>query len=220
MGYCENSNNKAMIKSNVKRLLQYRLCLVKFRELGFKKIYSYNLGNETGVSAEQIRKDFSHFKITGNKKAGYDIDTLLGLFNEIFGMDEIHNVLIVGMGNMGRALANYNNQFIGQNAYVISTFDIDPAKINKKTGIPVYPMEMMNDHIKRHNISTAIITVPGVAAQEVCNKLIDCGIKGILNFTPVILKVPDDIIINNINLSTEIQVIIYYLSQKNNNLNI
>jgi redox-sensing transcriptional repressor len=207
-----------IIKSNVKRLLQYRLCLVKFKELGFTKIYSYNLGNEAGVSPEQVRKDFSIHGITGNKKAGYDIETLLNVFNNIFGMDEIHNVLIVGMGNMGRALANYNNQFIGQNVYVISTFDIDPAKINKKGGIPVYPMDLMDEHIKRYNISTAIITVPGIAAQEVCNKLIASGIKGILNFTPVILKVPDDVIINNINLSTEIQVILYYLSKQNNTL--
>jgi redox-sensing transcriptional repressor len=204
-----------IIKSNVKRLLQYRLCLVKFKELGFTKIFSYNLGNEAGVSPEQVRKDFSIHGITGNKKAGYDIETLLIVFNRIFGMDEIHNVILVGMGNIGRALANYNNQFIGQNVYVTAGFDIDPAKFKKKSGVPVYPMDKLNDIITRYNISTAVITVPGVAAQDVCNQLINNGIKGILNFTPVILKVPEKVIINNINLSTEIEVILYYLNQQN-----
>lgn len=203
-----------IIKSNVKRLLQYRLCLVKFKKLGFSKIFSYNLGNEAGVSPEQVRKDFSIHGIAGNKKAGYDIDNLLDVFNRIFGMDQIHNVVLVGMGNVGRALSNYNNQFIGQNVYIISAFDIDPDNSKTKSGVPVYPMEMLGDHIRRYNISTALITVPGIAAQEVCNQLLDNGIKGILNFTPVILKVPDDVIINNINLSIEIEAIIYYLSQK------
>ncbi len=208
-----------IIKSNIKRLLQYRLCLVKLKGLGFKKIFSYNLGNEAGVSPEQVRKDFSMHGIKGNKKAGYDIDSLLIVFNNIFGMDMIHNVVLVGMGNVGRALANYNNQFIGQNVFIISAFDIDPSKHNKKSGVTVYPMDKLNDHIQRYNISTALITVPGVAAQGVCDQLLSHGIRGILNFTPVILKVPDNIVINNINLSTEVEAIIYYLNQQNKTMN-
>ena len=204
-----------IIKSNIKRLLQYRLCLVKLKELGFKKIFSYNLGNEAGVSQEQVRKDFSMHGITGNKKAGYDIEELLIVFNNIFGMDLIHNVALVGMGNIGRALANYNNQFIGQNVFIVSAFDKDPSKHNKRFGVPVYPMEKLGEHIKQFNISTAIITVPGVAAQSVCDQLLNLGIRGILNFTQVILKVPEHVVINNINLSAEIEAIIYYLNQQN-----
>jgi len=202
-----------IIKSNIKRLLQYRLCLIKFKELGFTKIFSYNLGNEAGVSPEQVRKDFSMHGITGNKKAGYDIDSLLEIFNRLFGMDVIHNVVLVGMGNVGRALANYNNQFIGQNVYISAAFDIDPAK-HKKTGVPVFSMDKLSDHIIKFKISTALITVPGIAAQEVCNQLLENGIRGILNFTPVVLKVPDNVVVNNINLSTEIEAIIYYLNQQ------
>lgn len=204
-----------IIKSNIKRLLQYRLCLVKFKELGFKKIFSYNLGNEAGVSPEQVRKDFSMHGIQGNKKAGYDIETLLIVFNDIFGMDVIHNVVLVGMGNVGRALANYNNQYIGQNVFIVSAFDIDPSKQNKKYGVPVYQMAELGEHIQRYNISTALITVPGIAAQGVCDQLLSLGIRGILNFTPVILKVPENIIINNINLSTEVEAILYYLNKQN-----
>ncbi len=204
-----------IIKSNVKRLLQYRLCLLKFKELGFTKIFSYNLGNEAGVSPEQVRKDFSMHGITGNKKAGYDIESLLAVLNQLFEMDEIHNVILVGMGNVGRALANYNNQFIGQNVYIISAFDIDPAKHNKKSGVPVYSMQKLDEQIKKHSISTVLLTVPGKAAQEVCDLLLDYGIRGIINFTNTILKTPDNVIINNINLGIEVEALIYYLNQHN-----
>ncbi len=204
-----------MIRSNIKRLLQYRICLSKFKELGFSRIYSYNLGNEAGVSPEQVRKDFSIYGITGNKKAGYEIESLLELLNKLFGMDHKHNVIIVGMGNMGRSLANYNNHFIGQNAYIVAGFDIDPTKQNKKSGIPVFELNKIGSIINKHQVQTAIITVPTISAQEVCNNLIENGITGILNFAPIVLKAPKHIIINHINLSIEIEAIIYYLNQNN-----
>ena len=188
-----------MIRSNIKRLLQYRICLSKFKELGFSRIYSYNLGNEAGVSPEQVRKDFSIYGITGNKKAGYEIESLLELLNKLFGMDHKHNVIIVGMGNMGRSLANYNNHFIGQNAYIVAGFDIDPTKQNKKSGIPVFELNKIGSIINKHQVQTAIITVPTISAQEVCNNLIENGITGILNFAPIVLKAPKHIIINHIN---------------------
>lgn len=203
-----------IIKSNVKRLLQYRLCLVKFKELGFVRIYSYNLGNEAGVSPEQVRKDFSIYGITGNKKAGYEIDSLLEILNRLFGTEKTHNVVLVGMGNMGKALTNYNEQFIAQNVFIYAAFDMDPSKQNRKAGMPVLPMSMIPDIVTKNKIITAIITVPAIAAQEVCNILVEVGIKGILNFAPVVLKAPDNLIINNINLSTEIEAVIYYLNQK------
>ena len=203
-----------IIKSNIKRLLQYRLCLIKFKNLGYTKIFSHNLGNEAGVSPEQVRKDFSMYSIKGNKKAGYEIDSLLEVLNRLFGMEVIHNVILVGMGNVGTALANYNNQFIGQNVFIKAAFDTDPAKHNKKTGVPVYPMDQMSVLIPEYNISTAVITVPSKVAQEVCEQLIGNGIRGILNFTPVVLKTPEDIVVNNINLSTEIEAIIYYLNKQ------
>ncbi|MCD6346101.1 MAG: redox-sensing transcriptional repressor Rex [Bacteroidales bacterium] len=203
-----------MIKSNIKRLLQYRLCLMKFKELGFNRIYSYNLGNEAGVSPEQVRKDFSTYGIMGNKKAGYEIESLLDILNQLFEMNKTHNVIIVGMGNMGRAMANYNGHFVGQNALVVAGFDIDPTKQNKKSGVQVFALDQMADIINNLQVRTAIITVPAISAQEVCNNLIESGITGILNFAPTILKAPDHILINHINLSIEIEAIIYYLNQQ------
>ena len=204
-----------MIKSSLKRVLQYRICLTKFKGLGFARIYSYNLGKEAGVSPEQVRKDFSNFGITGNKRAGYEIDTLLDVLNKLFGNEETQNVIIVGLGNMGKALANYNKGFIGHDVFIVAGFDIDPSKQNKKIGLPIYGMEKLSEIIKKHKVNTAIISAPSIASQEICNKLVANGIIGILNFAPIVLKAPKNVVIENINLSTEIEAIVYILNQKN-----
>jgi len=197
------------IKKNIKRLLLYRLCLVKFKEMGFKKVYSYNLGHESGVSAEQIRKDFSHFKITGNKKGGYDIDSVLEKLNFIFRRNELQKVIIIGVGNIGRALSHYVCGFTDRKQYIVAGFDVDPVKIKKTYNVPVYHMSSMAEYIKTNLIQIAIMAVPSISAQEVCTVLVESGIKGIMNFSPVLLQVPEDVIVNNINLCDELEIVIY-----------
>ncbi|MCG8306323.1 MAG: redox-sensing transcriptional repressor Rex [Cytophagales bacterium] len=204
------------IKKNIKRLLLYRLCLVKFKEMGFKKVYSYNLGHEAGVSAEQIRKDFSQFGITGNKKGGYDIEYLLERLNHIFKKNEHQKVIIVGMGNMGYALSHYECGFTETKKYIVAGFDIDPMKIKMTYNIPVFPMNVLRTYIREHNIRIAILAVPAISAQEVCAKLVVCGIKGIMNFSPVILQVPDDVIVNNVNLCDELECIMHMVDPVDN----
>ena len=197
------------IKKNIKRLLLYRLCLVKFKEMGLTKVYSYNLGHEAGVSAEQIRKDFSHFNISGNKKGGYDINEVLETLNTIFRVNESQGVILIGMGNMGRALSHYECGFTERKQYIVAGFDIDPVKIKKTYNIPVYPMDQLYSFIRENEIKIAIMAVPSISAQEICTKLVNSGIKGIMNFAPVILQVPDDVIVNNINLCDELESVIY-----------
>lgn len=197
------------IKKNIKRLLLYRLCLVKFKEMGFTKVYSYNLGHEAGISAEQIRKDFSHFSISGNKKGGYNIDEVLETLNTIFRDNESQSAILVGMGNMGRALSHYECGFTERKQYIVAGFDIDPVKIKKTYNIPVYPMNQLSGFIQANQIKIAIMAVPAISAQEICTKLVESGIKGIMNFAPVILQAPDDVIVNNINLCDELESVIY-----------
>jgi len=177
--------------------------------MGFKKVYSYNLGHEAGVSAEQIRKDFSHFKITGNKKGGYDIDSILDKLNFIFRKNELQKVIIVGMGNIGRALSHYECGFTVRRQYIVAGFDIDPVKIKKTYNVPVYDMQSMTEYIKTNIIQIAIMAVPSISAQEVCTDLVEAGIKGIMNFSPVLLQVPENVIVNNINLCDELEIVIY-----------
>lgn len=198
-----------LIKKNIKRLLLYRLCLVKFREMGFQRVFSYNLGREAGISAEQIRKDFSHFGISGNKKGGYEIEKLLESLNLIFRKNEMQSVIMVGMGNIGTALSYYICGFSQRRQYIIAGFDIDPAKVKKNYNIPVYPMTELPGFVKKNKIKVAVLAVPAISAQDVCNQMVDCGIKGIMNFAPVILQVRENIIVNNVNLCDELECVIY-----------
>lgn len=193
----------------IKRFLQYRICLIKFQRLGFEKVFSYNLGEEVGVTPEQVRKDFSYFGIKGNKKGGYDIDNLLEAISGIFKRDEDSNIIVVGMGNIGQALTNYKG-FPANRIFIVAAFDLDPAKYSRKFIVPVYHPDKMEKIVKKHDVKTAVIAVPEFAGQEVCDKLVSLGIKGILNFSPVILRVPDDVYVNNVNLRSEIESLFYY----------
>ncbi|MFC2133580.1 redox-sensing transcriptional repressor Rex [Bacteroidota bacterium] len=203
------------IKTNIKRLLQYRFCLIRLKELGFEKVFSYTLSEEAGVSAEQVRKDFSQFGIKGNKKAGYVIDQLIETFDKIFISADVQNVILVGMGNIGKALSQYRG-FKQGNLNLVAAFDIDPSKQVKSHDIPVYPVEMIPEMIGKFKVEVAIIAVPSLSAQYICDNLISNGIKGIMNFAPVILKVPKDVLVNNINLSNELQSIVHCVTKKLN----
>lgn len=197
------------IKNNIRRLLQYRMCLMRLREMGLDKVYSYSLALEAGVTAAQVRKDFSQFEIRGKKRGGYSIHELLDKLNYIFGKNELQDVILVGMGNIGKALSRHNCRFIKKRRYIVAGFDIDPSKYKQSNDVPVLPMELMPRYIHDNGITVAIIAVPGISAQDVCNQLVGCGIRGIMNFAPVILKVPGHIVIDNINLCNVLESVIY-----------
>jgi len=205
-------NTKCPLKKSLRRILLYRGSLLRLQALGVKKVYSYTLGKETGVSAEQVRKDFSEYQIKGNQRGGYHVDELINEMEMIFYKNGSQNLIVVGMGNIGSSLANYS-RFIQRNINIVATFDIDPSKQRLRSDIPVYTMDRLGEIIRRFNVRTAIIAVPDIAAQGVCDQLMKFGIEGVINFAPVILKVPEDIIVNNINLSDEIESVIYCVSQ-------
>jgi len=202
-----------MKKNSLNRIFLYRSCLNRLRLMGVERVFSYTLANETGVTPAQVRKDFSEFNIKGTRKGGYDIDELLEKIEKIFFGNKNHKIILVGMGNMGQALSKYH-KFITRNMNIIATFDIDPFKHRHKSEIPVYPMEKLKEIITKHKITVAIITVSEISAQEVADTLIRHGIKGIVNFAPVLLKSPSDIIINNVNLCDELERVIYYVHKQ------
>jgi redox-sensing transcriptional repressor len=205
-------NTKCPLRKSLRRILLYRGSLLRYHALGVKRVYSYTLGNETGVSAEQVRKDFSEYNIKGNQRGGYHVDELIREMEKIFYQYGSQNIVVVGRGNIGSSLANYSN-FSQRQINIVATFDIDPSKQRIRSDIPVYTMERLGEIVNRFNVRTAIIAVPEIVAQQVSDKLVSFGIEGIINFAPVILKVPDHIIINNVNLSDEIESVIYCVSQ-------
>lgn len=178
--------------------------------MGVERVFSYTLANETGVTSEQVRKDFSEFSIKGNKRGGYDVDELLKVIENIFHRNKEHNLVVVGMGNLGIALSKYG-KFMQRNMNIVATFDIDPFKQKARAGITVYPLGRLKEIIDRFKVRVAIISVPEISAQEVADDLIMNGIKGIINFAPVLLKVPADVVVNNVNLCDELESVIYYV---------
>ena len=178
--------------------------------MGMEKVFSYTLAEEAGVTPEQVRKDFSEFGIKGNKRGGYRIDELLEKIEGLFYRNKDHNIVLIGMGNLGMALSKYS-RFIQRNMNIVATFDIDPFKQKARTELPVYGMDRLKEIIHRFRVKVAIITVPEISAQKVCDDLVKLGIKGIINFAPVMLKVPPDVVVNNVTLCDELESVIYYV---------
>jgi len=204
---------KNIIKNSLKRIFLYRACLIRLKLMGVEKVFSYTLANETGVTSDQVRKDFSEFNIKGNKRGGYNINELLEKMEKLFHRNKDNNIVLVGMGNMGLALSKYS-KFVQRYMNIVATFDIDPFKQKIRSGIPVYSMNRLKEIIDRFSVKVAIIAVPEISAQEVSDELIRHGITGIVNFAPVLLKVPPDVIINNVNLCDELESVIYFVHKQ------
>jgi redox-sensing transcriptional repressor len=204
-------NTKCPLRRSLRRILLYRGTLIRLQSMGVKRVYSYTLGKETGITPEQVRKDFSEYRIKGYQRGGYLVDELITELDKIFYQNGHQNIIVIGRGNIGSSLANYR-RFIQRQINIVATFDIDPSKHRPRTEIPVYDLDRMEEIIERFSVRTAIIAVPDIVAQSVCDQLVKCGIKGIINFAPVILKVPDDTVVNNVNLSDEIESVIYCVS--------
>jgi redox-sensing transcriptional repressor len=201
---------KYVLKNSLKRIFLYRACLVRLKMMGVEKVYSYTLGHDTGVTPDQVRKDFSEFNIKGNKRGGYKIEELLTTMENIFHRNKDHNLVLLGMGNLGQALSKYSH-FVQRNMNIVATFDIDPFKLKQRSDIPVYTMSRLKEIIERFKVKVAILAVPEISAQEVTDELIRYGIKGIVNFAPVLLKVPPGVVVNNVNLNDELESVIYYV---------
>lgn len=206
---------KNIIKNSLKRIFLYRACLVRLKLMGVEKVFSYTLASETGVTSDQVRKDFSEFNIKGNKRGGYNINELLEKMEKLFHRNKDNNIVLIGMGNMGLALSKYS-KFVQRHMNIVATFDIDPFKQKTRSGIPVYDMSRLKEIIERFRVKVAIIAVPEISAQEVADELIRYGITGIVNFAPVLLKVTPEVIINNVNLCDELESVIYYVHKQMN----
>ena len=198
-------------KNCIIRLSDYKSSLAKLKSLGFVKVFSDNLADAAGVASSQVRKDFSLFGITGNKKGGYMIDELIEKLNFILGKNEVRKVVVAGSGNIGSALMKYSG-FEKEGIKVISAFDTDPAKVDRNAKIPVLPLTEMQDIIKKEKIKIGIIAVPDTTAADVFDKMVNAGIKGVLNFAPVRLRGNNDIIINNVNLVLELENVAYFVN--------
>ncbi len=195
----------------VTRLSNYRRTLYKLKALGFIKVFSDNLGDAIGVSAAQVRKDFSLFNITGQKKGGYEILVLIEKLNNILGKDEIQEVIVVGCGKMGQTLMNYHS-FIDEGIKVVAGFDSDPSIINPEARNPVYDISELSKYIKKRKVKVAILTVPEHIVAESFENLKSAGIQGILNCTPMQIQSSINCEVRNMNIGIELENLFYFVN--------
>jgi redox-sensing transcriptional repressor len=193
------------------RLPVYLRALQSLADKGIQTTSSQELGESVGISAAQIRKDISQFGEFGKQGTGYSIPFLIERLRDILKVDRSWEVIIVGMGNMGHALARYNG-FTNRGFHISMIFDNDPQKIGQKVGdFEILDTAGIAEKIKQHKIKVAMLTVPASTAQEVADQLVKAGIKAILNYAPTSLNVSDGVHVQYIDPVTHLQRMTYYL---------
>ena len=193
------------------RLPIYLRALTLLFEAGQEFTSSQELGQKLGIGSAQIRKDLSHFGEFGKQGTGYEINYLRQQISKILQVDRDWPVALIGFGDLGQAIANYGG-FATKGFHIEVILDNDPVKIGQPAGTTtVESMENLNNIISEHGIKMAIIAVPAIAAQKVADKLIEAGIKAILNYAPITLSTPDNIQVQYIDPVMHLQRMTYYL---------
>lgn len=204
-------NNKKIPRATAKRLPLYYRYLKYLFSSGKKKVSSADLSEAVKIDSATIRRDFSYFGALGKRGYGYDVEDLMNFFSKQLNQEQLTNVALIGVGHLGRALLNYN--FQSQNSIRISAgFDIDEDMVNTiYEGVPIYHRDDLKEQVQAQKFEVAIIAVPGPGAQEIADDLAEAGVKGIMNFTPLRLSVPDTVRVMNVDLSNELQSLIYFV---------
>lgn len=207
-------NHIVISKATIDRLPLYFRTLKLSQDEGIEIISSEDLGRKIGVTPEQIRKDLASFGQFGKKGVGYYVRELIRNIGEILGLHHNWNVAIIGLGHLGWALANYPN-FSSLGFQIEAIFDVDLSKVGLSIrDIEVSHISHLEEILQARNIQIVIITVPAEYAQEIADRVVKVGIKGIWNFAPVKLKVPQDIHLVSEDLSVGLSSISYYLSRQ------
>jgi redox-sensing transcriptional repressor len=195
----------------VYRLSLYLRCLQRLKSNGIHTVSSEALSSAAGVKSTQLRKDLTYFGQFGTRGLGYDVDQLGKMISDLLGTNSLQPVILVGVGNLGLALLSYRG-FEQEGFEIVAAFDVDAdRKRNKKIEQPILPMEKLLEFVSANSVKMAILTVPTIVAQEVTNDLVRTGITGILNFAPIVLQVPEDVMVNNVNLAIELENLSYFI---------
>jgi redox-sensing transcriptional repressor len=207
----KKNGRPAIPRKTIYRLSIYLRCLARLRENGIVTVSSEALARAAGVKPTQLRKDLACFGTFGIRGLGYDVADLSKKIAEELGTSRLQPVILVGVGNLGLALLSYRG-FEKEGFEIIAAFDAEPRrKRDKEIKQPILGMGDLQKFITEHGVKMAILTVPAAVAQEVANQLVRSGITGILNFSPIVLPVPDDVMVNNVNLAIELENLSYFI---------
>jgi redox-sensing transcriptional repressor len=197
-------------EATVARLPVYLRALADASAEGVVTISSERLAELAGVNAAKVRKDLSHLGSYGTRGVGYDVDYLTFQMNRELGLTEDRSVVIVGAGNLGQALANYGG-FTSRGFPVLAMVDSDPAKVGSSIGgVVVRHVDDLPAIVGSSPTTIGVIATPAQVAQTVAERLVDAGVRSILNFAPVVLSVPDTVLVRKVDLALELQVLSFY----------
>lgn len=197
-------------EKTVQRLSRYRRLLSKYQYLEEPYIFSHDLARLLNINPVQVRRDLMLIGSTGNNRKGYSVVELIDMISKAIDPHEGLNIAVVGFGKLGQAICKYLSDSHGFQD-VVAAFDIDADKINKTfNGVTCYDISKIPQVLRQRNVTTAIMTIPDDYAKEICRILVDCGVKGLLNFTSVKLNVPDGVFVRDFDIITSLEVINYF----------
>ena len=201
-------------KAVVQRLSLYLRELHHLQRSGQQTVNSSGLGELLGFTDAQVRKDLAYFGQFGHPGVGYRCEELVDAIKGILGTDREWTVAVVGVGNLGRALLGYRG-FAHQGFKLVAAFDADPAKVGHVfDGLPVEPLDDLEQIVRDRGVSLGLIAAPAEAAQEVANRLVDAGVQGILNFAPVTLSLPPGVSLVGVDLATELEQLSFSVANR------
>ena len=207
-------NDRLIIpRKTIYRLSIYLRCLARLRENSIGTVSSEALAKAAGVKPTQLRKDLAYFGTFGTRGLGYDMADLSKKIADELGTSRLQPVILVGAGHLGLALLSYRG-FGKEGFEIVAAFDADPRRQrDKKIRQPLLGMNKLPEFVRENGVKMAILTVPVAAAQEVTNQLVSAGITGILNFAPIPISVPEEVIVNNVNLAIELENLSYFIRE-------
>jgi redox-sensing transcriptional repressor len=207
-------NHRPIIpRKTVYRLSTYLRCLARLREKKIQTVSSEALAKVAGVKPTQLRKDLAYFGTFGTRGLGYDVNELSRSIADELGTSRLQPVVLVGVGNLGLALLQYRG-FEQEGFEILAAFDAEPQR-RRDPGCkqPVHAMGQLPAFVRTHGVRMAILTVPASSAQEVANLLVESGVTGILNFAPIVLHVPEEVMVSNVNLAIELENLSYFIQE-------
>ena len=201
-------------EASVARLPVYLRALHSLAEAGATTVSSEALAAAAGVNSAKVRKDLSHLGSYGTRGVGYEVQELVGHISTALGLTQRWSVVLVGVGNLGHALAGYGG-FASRGFRIAGLLDADRARVGEViAGVPVQHMDDLADVVRAGDVSIGVIATPAAAAQEVCDRLVAAGVTSILNFAPAVLQVPAGVDLRKVDLSIELQILSFHEHRK------
>jgi redox-sensing transcriptional repressor len=198
-------------RKSIYRLSIYHRCLQRLRENGVETVSSDALARAAGVKPTQLRKDLTYFGQFGTRGLGYNVAHLAGILNDVLGTNRLQPVILIGVGNLGAALLRYGG-FNKEGFEIIAAFDSDlhrPRSLDP--GVVLKHVSELAEFVRSRQVKMAILAVPAPVAQQVLNELVEAGIQAVLNFSPSVLEVPENVVVSNVDLAVELENLSYFI---------